>query len=362
MATGSRTPWVRQQFFDDNGDPLSGGLIDTYIAGSTTAVDTYTDITLTTTHTNPIVLNSRGETTIFLDPAVAYKFVLRNPLPDGSEIWTEDNITALGGGSLLTDLGVVRSKVVGSATLPAPHNTEILIPYDTADYEVNLTGFDGSLNKWVCPLDGVYQLSSSLNFDYSGSPSDTGASLYFKVNGSTIKNTKVWANDQNNQNNSQTIQNLGTLQLSKNDEVSVYFKGNHPDPASLMTLFLSGESTYWEIISLSGVKGDQGDQGPPGPAGQGVPAGGTANQVLAKIDGTDYNTQWVDDSTIVVPGASGEVLGSDGSGGIIAFNGSGPTTPKLAFDPSLNHIDSPASPLGATGFIASGGFIYLFKL
>ena len=90
-----------------------------------------------------------------------------------------------------------------------------------------------------------------------------------------------------------------------------------------------------------------------------MPAGGTANQVLAKIDGTDYNTHWVDDSTIVVPGASGEVLGSDGSGGIIAFDGSGPTTPKLAFDPSLNHIDSPASPLGATGFIASGGFIYL---
>lgn len=29
-------------------------------------------------------------------------------------------------------------------------------------------------------------------------------------------------------------------------------------------------------------------------AGQGVPTGGTANQVLAKIDGTDYNTEWQD--------------------------------------------------------------------
>ena len=26
--------------------------------------------------------------------------------------------------------------------------------------------------------------------------------------------------------------------------------------------------------------------------GVGVPTGGTANQVLSKIDGTDYNTQW----------------------------------------------------------------------
>lgn len=30
------------------------------------------------------------------------------------------------------------------------------------------------------------------------------------------------------------------------------------------------------------------------PAGQGVPAGGTAGQILAKVDGTDYNTGWID--------------------------------------------------------------------
>lgn len=30
------------------------------------------------------------------------------------------------------------------------------------------------------------------------------------------------------------------------------------------------------------------------PSGQGVPAGGTAGQVLAKVDGTNYNTEWID--------------------------------------------------------------------
>lgn len=35
-----------------------------------------------------------------------------------------------------------------------------------------------------------------------------------------------------------------------------------------------------------------GPVGPQGAAGVGVPAGGTAGQVLAKIDGTNYNTQW----------------------------------------------------------------------
>lgn len=34
-------------------------------------------------------------------------------------------------------------------------------------------------------------------------------------------------------------------------------------------------------------------QGQTGATGQGVPQGGTAGQILAKIDGTDYNTEWI---------------------------------------------------------------------
>lgn len=45
----------------------------------------------------------------------------------------------------------------------------------------------------------------------------------------------------------------------------------------------------------TGAQGPQGPTGPQGPAGAdgvGVPSGGTAGQVLTKIDGTDYNTAW----------------------------------------------------------------------
>ena len=38
--------------------------------------------------------------------------------------------------------------------------------------------------------------------------------------------------------------------------------------------------------------GPTGDTGATGATGEGVPAGGTTGQVLEKIDGTDYNTQW----------------------------------------------------------------------
>jgi hypothetical protein len=43
-----------------------------------------------------------------------------------------------------------------------------------------------------------------------------------------------------------------------------------------------------------GAKGDTGNTGPAGAAGPGVPTGGTVGQVLAKIDGTNYNDHWID--------------------------------------------------------------------
>ena len=42
-----------------------------------------------------------------------------------------------------------------------------------------------------------------------------------------------------------------------------------------------------------GAPGAQGPAGNDGAPGQGVPTGGTVGQILAKVDGTDYNTEWV---------------------------------------------------------------------
>lgn len=66
------------QFFDNNGDPLSGGKLFTYAAGTTTPQVTYTSISGSTAHTNPIILDSAGRIPggeIWLDIGVGYKFV-----------------------------------------------------------------------------------------------------------------------------------------------------------------------------------------------------------------------------------------------------------------------------------------------
>lgn len=82
-------PQGRQQFFDAAGAPLVGGKVYTYEAGTSTPKATYTDAAGTVPNTNPVILNSRGEATIFWDGA--YKVVLR----DASDvtIWTQDNVT-----------------------------------------------------------------------------------------------------------------------------------------------------------------------------------------------------------------------------------------------------------------------------
>lgn len=46
-----------------------------------------------------------------------------------------------------------------------------------------------------------------------------------------------------------------------------------------------------------GIQGIQGIQGETGATGPGVAAGGTAGQILSKVDGTDYNTTWIDNFT-----------------------------------------------------------------
>jgi len=68
-----------QQFFNNNGVPLSGGLLYTYQAGSSTPLATYTDINGTIANANPIVLNSSGrlDNEVWLTYGFNYKFVLQ---------------------------------------------------------------------------------------------------------------------------------------------------------------------------------------------------------------------------------------------------------------------------------------------
>lgn len=100
MAVGTLAPLGRQTFFDGNGDPLSSGTLETYAAGTSTALATYSDVGLITANPTTITLNSAGrpqvsgtEVALYLTPGLAYKFIVKNSA--GSTIWTQDNIGAV---------------------------------------------------------------------------------------------------------------------------------------------------------------------------------------------------------------------------------------------------------------------------
>jgi len=86
-----------QQFFDNNGQPLNGGLIYTYQAGSTTPLASYTTINGNIANTNPIVLDSSGRppTDVWLTYGVFYKFVVKTSA--AVTIGTYDNIYGIVG-------------------------------------------------------------------------------------------------------------------------------------------------------------------------------------------------------------------------------------------------------------------------
>ncbi len=87
-------PYLRQRFVDANANPLAGGFLYTYVAGTTTPLTTYTD-QAGTENENPIELDANGECDLWLDESLAYKFSLTDA--DDVPIYTIDHVLITAG-------------------------------------------------------------------------------------------------------------------------------------------------------------------------------------------------------------------------------------------------------------------------
>lgn len=94
-------PEGKQSFETNAGTPLVGGKVYTYDAGTNNPRVTYQDAVGTIPNTNPIILDARGEATIFWQGN--YKVVLRDALDN--VIWTVDNVSGVSGIDLLSSAG-----------------------------------------------------------------------------------------------------------------------------------------------------------------------------------------------------------------------------------------------------------------
>lgn len=116
----------------NNGDPCNGCKLFAYVGGTTTKQDTYTSSTLGTANANPVVLDSAGRWTIFLDGTKVYKFVLAPATdtdPPGSPLWTVDNVTG---------------QFSGVVTVTAANTRGIQVTRSGADAGISLTSSGGS--------------------------------------------------------------------------------------------------------------------------------------------------------------------------------------------------------------------------
>lgn len=102
-------------FYDDNGNPLSGGKVWTYQAGTLTPKATYTDQGGLTANSNPVILDAAGRADIWLDNASGYRF--RVLTSTDVLVRDEDNILPFNNATGLSVLGnIAANTIVGNNT------------------------------------------------------------------------------------------------------------------------------------------------------------------------------------------------------------------------------------------------------
>ena len=154
-------PNGKQQYFDNNGDPLSGGKLYTYASGTSTPKTTYSDAAGTIPNDNPVILDARGEAVIFWSGT--YKVILKDSVD--ATVYTVDGLSevptafsASNGASLIGYSGVGATvKDALDARLPEISNYATLRVYAGSQTSYYVRGvaniFDGGA--------GVFRVDSS---------------------------------------------------------------------------------------------------------------------------------------------------------------------------------------------------------
>jgi len=165
------------QFFDNNGNPLSGGKLYTYVAGTTTPKVVYTTSAGNVPHTNPITLDSAGRVPggqIWLtNGSVSYKFLLETSV--NVLVGTFDNIPPAVSG-VASDIVYLPANAGAVATTVQSKLRESVSvkdfgaigTADIANQTADTAAFTAAMatGKSVYVPEGTYYTSSTINVGY----------------------------------------------------------------------------------------------------------------------------------------------------------------------------------------------------
>lgn len=178
-------------FTDTNGNPLNGGKVYTYAAGTTTPQNTYTDSTGTVAASNPIVLDSSGRAAIW--GSGNYKIVVKDS--SGVTLYTTDNVALSSGtgdmNKSVYDAANIQEQLVGLTAVQTLTNKTLTSPTINSPTIATPTGVTYALNRQATTSDVNNSTTETAIYSYSvaGGTLGTTGSLLLSLTGDYLNNT-----------------------------------------------------------------------------------------------------------------------------------------------------------------------------
>ncbi len=238
-------------FADDDGNPLSGGFIYTYTAGTDTPKDTYTTSAGTTPNANPVELDTAGRAVIFMSGS--YKITVKDST--GETIRTVDNLIFTTAGGDMTKavydpanisqqlVGTTAVQTITNKTISGSTNTLTSIPASAIVFApiTNSLSGDVSLNNAANYFDGP-----SVAQGVTGTWFATGTVLIECASGGGGLNNKV---DVKLWDGTTVIASTGSFNVSDGSRVPVALSGYLATPAGNIRISVRNEtSTAGKIL------------------------------------------------------------------------------------------------------------------
>lgn len=260
-------PEGKQSFTNSAGAPLIGGKVYTYDAGTSTPRVTYQDSAGTVPNANPVILDARGEATIFWSGT--YKVVLKDAAD--ATIWSVDGVASADSYTLALD-GPNGASLLGYQPLggsPTTVQAELdmirsgAINANDAPYYAK--GNANYLSGGVWYEDAGHTIPSADDTLAIQAALNTGRRVYLPSNGYKISSTLLLKG--------QKLQGLGTSNISGLfDMTRLCVVGNVPA--------VSNDPAYYSTFEVDGIMPFYGDTIPVGATGNDQKVGFYFNFIL----------------------------------------------------------------------------------
>ena len=178
------------QFLDNNGNPLTGGKLYTYEAGTTTPQAVYTTSAGNVAHANPIILDAAGRVPggeIWLTANLDYKFSLFTSADVLIATW--DNIVGINGTGVATNANAVTYDPAGAGAVSTTVQEKLRTGVDVSVFDFMTAAEIASVQSYSFGTDVTLQCQAALDAAHANNMNVYFPAGGYLVTGLTIPGT-----------------------------------------------------------------------------------------------------------------------------------------------------------------------------